>query len=73
MYISFSSAQTHFYVRYLKEMVSFFLAWKSLNISFDEPIPPSFNSYGSFFFLNMYTVLAAPKTTYTLTTDHIYV
>lgn len=62
----------HIYVRYLKQMVRFFLVWKSLNISFDEPIPPFLNSY-DFFFWDLYIVLSPSKPIYTLTTYHMYV
>lgn len=43
-------------------MAMFFLVWKSLNISFDEPIPSSLVFYDfSYSFWNLYTVLAPPK------------
>lgn len=38
-------------------MVRFFLVWKSLNISFDEPIPPFLNSYDFFFLRPVYSII----------------
>jgi len=74
MHVFFSISTNMCLCQILKQMVGFFLGWKSLNISFDEPTAPSLTFYDFFFFfLNLYIVLAPPKPIYTLTTYHIYI